>query len=175
MGIDPAKLSQGFLRAIHREPAMQPIPALQRPLEAVLSPKPVNEPPHTQKATQGVSFVIPGAPIGKPRMTRRDKWAKRPCVMRYREWADKARACAPELPKAPLEVSWTAYFPFPASYSAKKREALKGQPHQLKSDRDNVDKALLDSLFEQDCTVSDGTLRKRWDDGKGARIEVFVR
>lgn len=30
-------------------------------------------------------------PIGKPRMTRADKWKKRPAVMRYRAFCDEAR------------------------------------------------------------------------------------
>jgi len=39
-------------------------------------------------------ITVPGNPVGKPRMTRKDKWAQRPCVLRYREWADRARAAA---------------------------------------------------------------------------------
>jgi len=44
--------------------------------------------------TKGRYVVVPGAPIPKPRQTRRDKWARRPCVLRYREWADQIRAAA---------------------------------------------------------------------------------
>jgi uncharacterized cupin superfamily protein len=254
-------------------------------------------------------FTIPGNPVGKPRMTQRDKWAKRPAVLRYREWADRARAAyagstvcaesgsnvtayfgsnvtartgssvtartgsyvtayfgshvtaesgsmvtaesgsnvtartgssvtartgsyvtaesgsmvtartgssvtartgsyvtaesgsmvtaesgsvvhaesgsvvhaysgsnvtAESGSTSPFSVSWCAWFAFPASYSKKKRDLLRGNPHRLKPDRDNIDKAILDSLFAQDCTVSDGTLTKRWDDGNGPRIEVRI-
>ena len=118
--------------------------------------------------------TVLGEPVGKPRMTQRDKWAERPAVVKYRAWADRARATAPSIILEPKDVSWTAYFDLPASYSKKKRAALAGQPHRLKPDRDNMDKAVLDSLFAQDCTVSDGTLRKRWDDGRGPRIEITI-
>jgi Holliday junction resolvase RusA-like endonuclease len=121
-----------------------------------------------------LKFTILGEPVGKPRMTQRDKWAERPAVMHYRAWADRARAAAPNRPGDAKDVSWVAYFDLPASYSKKKRAALAGQPHRQKPDRDNVDKAVLDALFAQDCTVSDGTLRKRWDDGRGPRIEITI-
>lgn len=122
----------------------------------------------------GVFFVIPGQPMGKPRMTQRDVWKKRPCVLRYRAWADKARAAAGNLITGPQNVSWTAYFAMPKSWSQSKKDKMRGGPHQQKPDRDNCDKALLDSLFKDDSGISDGTLRKRWDDGNGARMEVTV-
>lgn len=127
------------------------------------------------KDASDVSFTIPVAPMGAPRMTQRDRWAKRPCVVRYHEWRDAVRPHVPvDLPKNPSGVSWTAYFPFPKSYSEKKRKELAGKDHREKPDRDNVDKALLDFLFEQDKGIAHGTIRKLWDDGKGPRIEVLV-
>lgn len=123
-------------------------------------------------------IVIPGEPMGKPRMTRCDKWAKRPCVERYREWADHARRCAfgknEKQPQAPVRVNWCAYFEMPASWSKAKRDAHRGQAHRQRSDRDNVDKALLDALYADDSTCAFGDLRKFWDDGAGPRLEVYV-
>ena len=127
-----------------------------------------------------ISLTIKGDPIGKPRMTQRDKWAKRPAVLAYRAWADKARlelynACQlHHLPPGLWEVSWTAYIGMAPSWSKKKRERLTGTFHFGKPDRDNIDKALLDSLFENDAGVSEGTLRKRWDDGRGPRLVVTI-
>jgi Holliday junction resolvase RusA-like endonuclease len=112
-------------------------------------------------------------PIGKPRMTKRDRWAKRPAVMRYRIFADALRQCLEGVDyKDAVSVSWTAYFPHPKSRSKGKAAALAGQRHQAKPDRDNVDKAILDTLFDDDSGIADGVLAKRWDDGGGARIEI---
>lgn len=120
------------------------------------------------------SFIVLIEPMGAPRMTQRDKWKKRPVVLRYFAFKDKMRAACKRIMTAPATVSWTAYFPMPESWSAKKKAAMSGKPHCTKPDRDNVDKAILDALFEQDQCVATGTITKRWDDGLGARIEIFV-
>ena len=125
-------------------------------------------------SSQERHFIIPGDPIGKPRQTQRDKWAKRPCVLMYRAWADHARACAGELPANPLSVDCIAYFAFPKSYSEKKRAALSGRHHRVKPDSDNVTKSVLDSLFKEDSCIADMSCAKRWDDGQGARLEVLI-
>jgi len=120
-------------------------------------------------------FVIPGVPMGKPRMTRRDKWAKRGCVLRYRDWADEARRAAPaNLMADPVRVDWVAYLPIPKSWSKKRRAVAAGQVCRSKPDRDNLDKALLDALWPQDAGVAVGMMVKRWDDGRGPRMEVEV-
>jgi len=121
-----------------------------------------------------VKFTIPGLPIGKPRQTQRDRWAQRPCVLRYRAWADSAREAAGELPTAIeiADLSWTAYFPPPSSWSKKKRAAAMGTLHRSRPDRDNIDKAILDSLFPEDSAIAAGTIRKVW--GEPARIEVTI-
>ena len=123
-----------------------------------------------------VRFTIPGTPCPKPRMTRRDVWKKRPCVVRYREWADRARACAPaDLTQEPVCLNMVAYLPMPESWPKKKREAMRGQLHRQKPDLDNLAKSCADSLFESDQCIAFGTFVKRWDDGVGARVEIEVR
>lgn len=135
-------------------------------------PPPIQKPPDRRQSI----IVCHLTPIGKPRMTRRDKWAKRPCVLRYREFADNLRACFDGVDLAGVHaLSWTAYFPLPASWSRKRRSALAGQGHQSKPDRDNVDKAILDALFDEDSGISHGTLTKLWDDGAGPRIEIEIK
>src|SRR5688572_7856631 len=96
-----------------------------------------------------VCFTIPGLPVGQPRMTRRDKWKRRPCVMRYRAWADSARIAAGVLPDPSKVISfdWKAFFPPPDSWSKKRRAEAIGKPHRSSPDRDNIDKAILDALF----------------------------
>jgi len=118
--------------------------------------------------------------MGKPRMTRADSWKKRDCVLRYRKFADELRqaVCGDARKKFSENafcVSWTAYFQVPESWKTDRVLAHKGKIHQVKPDRDNVDKAILDSLFENDARISDAKyMRKRWDDGGGARIELEI-
>lgn len=120
-------------------------------------------------------FIIQGTPIGKPRMTRRDKWKQRPCVMRYREWADAARSAAGIVPQANTVYSldWTAYFAPPPSWSKQKRREAIGTLHRPRPDRDNIDKAILDALFKSDSGIAFGTIRKEW--GEPERLEVVLR
>ena len=111
-------------------------------------------------------------PMGAPRMTQRDKWKKRPVVVRYRAFKDALRDGCQGHPEQPTRLDWIAYLPFPKNYSKKKRAALAGNLHRLKPDRDNIDKAILDTLFKEDSMVASGSIEKRWDDGKGPRIEI---
>jgi hypothetical protein len=126
------------------------------------------------------SFNIPGNPIGAPRMTHSDQWQQRPRVVAYRAWKDLARACASPAFRDLGEgwdagtVMFVAYFSMPARWSAKKRAEMAGQPHRVKPDTDNVEKALLDALFTRDQGVHSVSKLKRWDDGAGARLFVVV-
>ena len=46
--------------------------------------------------------------------------------------------------------------------SQKKRAQLNGQAHQQKPDKDNLEKALLDAIFDDDSRVWDGRVTKLW-------------
>lgn len=124
-----------------------------------------------------LKFTIPGQPVGKPRMTVRDKWFKRPCVVKYWAWAEVARNSVPQRTILGIyrEISFVAYLEIPKSYSKAKRTLLTGQPHLGLIDGDNILKALQDSLFKQDKYIWKFSGEKRWDDGLGARIEVELR
>lgn len=119
-------------------------------------------------------IAIPMVAMGKPRMTRRDVWKKRPVVLKYHAWCDELRLRLIYWPKDPVDVSWTVYFPFPKSYSKRVCEELRGTPHRLRPDRDNIDKAILDALFDKDERIATGTLQKYWDDGEGPRIILQI-
>jgi Holliday junction resolvase RusA-like endonuclease len=105
-------------------------------------------------------------PVPKPRMTRRDKWAKRDCVVNYYSFKDelKLQGRNYELPDAFGVVFGV---PFPRSYSLKKREQLLGQPHQVKPDIDNYLKALMDVFKDNDSSVWKIEARKIWTSGDG--------
>ena len=118
-------------------------------------------------------FTVQGEPMGKPRMTRSDKWKKRDCVVRYRAWADEIRAaCTADL-KGAIEVKVEAYFSLPKC-SQRKQEAMKGVPKRTRPDADNILKAVCDALFQEDGAIASMSCKKFWDDGAGARVEIMV-
>lgn len=119
--------------------------------------------------------TITGRPVPKPRMTRRDRWAKRPCVLAYRAWADDARAVVPVAMRLSCtHLSAVVYFPMPRSWSRKKRLAHQGTAHYVKPDWDNIGKAISDALFRKDERICFGAVAKYWDDGRGPRVELSL-
>lgn len=125
-----------------------------------------------------VRFVCAGQPIGKPRMTQRDKWAQRGCVTKYWRWCDDLRRAAQLTDKlqlaTPHTLSICAYFQIPRSWTARQRVHLGGTYHTVTPDWDNVAKAVMDALIANDAVVSSGRTCKLWDDGKGPRVEVIL-
>lgn len=106
-------------------------------------------------------------PVGKPRMTRSDKWKQRPPVLRYRVFCDEVRLNGVTLPASGAHVVFV--LPMPASWSQKKRNLMRDQPHQQKPDFDNLIKSLLDAIFDDDAHVWDARVSKIWGD-EGAII-----
>ncbi|MCS2154727.1 RusA family crossover junction endodeoxyribonuclease [Scandinavium goeteborgense] len=99
-------------------------------------------------------------PIGKPRMTARDKWKQRPPVMRYRAFCDEVRLHDIRVPPSDSHIIFI--IPMPKSWSQKKRNLMDGQPHQQKPDIDNLTKSLLDALFDDDAHIWDVRTSKIW-------------
>ena len=122
--------------------------------------------------------IIPGEPMAKPRQTRSDKWKRRPCVVRYRQWADKARIAVfgknQKGEAVPEEVSIMAVFKMPKSWSKNKRCKMRGTTHKQTPDWDNIGKAVCDALWDKDQEISAGMVFKFWDDGRGARTEILI-
>lgn len=109
-------------------------------------------------------------PMGKPRATRRDKWKPSPAVIRYRAFKDACReAGLTDLPEAGAHVLFI--LPMPKSWSRKKRDAMRGMPHQQVPDADNLAKALMDAVYERDECVWDIRPTKYWGD-EGAIIII---
>ena len=118
-------------------------------------------------------MTVPVVPMGKPRMTQRDKWAKRPAVLRYRSFADEIRLrVGNKIPGDIYRLSWVAYLPMPKSWSKKKKAEMAGQPNRQKPDLDNICKGIYDSLLKDDSGIAFGCMEKRWDDGYGPRIRL---
>lgn len=114
-------------------------------------------------------IVIPGLPVGKPRMTLADKWKRRPCVLRYREWADAARMAAFGNPLKKVRLQVATKIVVRAYFHTEKHENF--SPHTQKPDGDNVLKSCCDALFENDQMIYDKHVLKFWTSGE-PRIEL---
>lgn len=101
-------------------------------------------------------------PVPKPRMTRRDKWAKRPCVTTYFEYCNKLREIGASVPDGGAHVRFI--MPMPKSWSAKKKAEMAGKPHQQKPDLDNLLKALFDATRKEDSGIYSISAIKEWGD-----------
>lgn len=99
-------------------------------------------------------------PVAKPRMTQRDRWKLRPCVLKYHQYCDN-------LKKFKLDVDWenlsvTFHLPMPKSWSQKKRFQNHGNRHQQRPDIDNLLKGFMDALLPEDCRVWNVQVKKLW-------------
>ena len=110
--------------------------------------------------------IINIEPNTKPRMTRADKWKKRPRVLQYRAFCDELR-----LKTGAFRLSGSFkivfYLSMPKRWSKKKRDLMRGQSHQETPDLDNLLKAVNDALLEQDKIIYQIEASKWWaDEGK---------
>ena len=99
-------------------------------------------------------------PIPKPRMTKSDKWKKRPCVLRYwgfKEWLKKF-----DLKHDNGQIAITFNIKMPKSWSKKKKDEMNGQPHQQKPDIDNLVKAYMDAVLDEDKHIYQIFADKYW-------------
>lgn len=111
-------------------------------------------------------------PIPKPRQTKSDKWKKRPCVMRYRAFADQCRALGMRINESGSHIVFILPMPKYPSWSKKKRAAMDGQPHQQKPDIDNLCKSVLDALHKDDSHIYNIRLSKLW--GQEGKIIIIT-
>lgn len=115
-------------------------------------------------------MLYPIIPVGKPRMTQRDKWARRPAVLRYREFCDAVRAAGIQMPDEGARI--TFLLPMPKSWSKAKRERMNLSAHRAKPDLDNLLKALMDACLEDDAGVWNvGRIQKLWAAEGGIIVE----
>lgn len=114
-------------------------------------------------------MIIPETPIPAIRMTKADRWKKRPSVLRYFAYKDALRLHygSQELPER-IRLVFT--LPMPKSWSEKRRIAMDGKPHQQRPDTDNLTKAVKDSLAKEDSYIWDEHATKYW--GRVGSIEI---
>jgi Holliday junction resolvase RusA-like endonuclease len=106
-------------------------------------------------------------PNTKPRMTRADKWKKRPCVVQYRSFKDSLRIECKRVGLTTLQPqlqSLIFHISMPDSWSKKKKSEMDGKPHQQSPDLDNLVKGFWDAILEQDNYIYSikGELGKYW-------------
>lgn len=102
-------------------------------------------------------------------MTRSDRWNIRPATTKY--WAFKdALLEAWGDREVPQQIGLVFYIPMPESWSVKKKDLMNGKPHQVKPDIDNLVKAFLDSLLEDDAAIWDVRATKYW--GESGLIQI---
>lgn len=114
-------------------------------------------------------------PNPKVRMTRRDTWGNqsvRPAVLKWRAFANRVQALGVTVQDGD---SITFCVPMPESWSKKKRDAHRGQPHRAKPDLDNLLGGLFDAAMPKgdQHIASLQIVRKQWAD-EGA-IEILRR
>ena len=101
-------------------------------------------------------------PMAKPRMTQRDKWKKRPIVVRWNAYKDIIRLFSSPNFEMPLFDYWMIFtFELPKDWHV----SIIGTPHQHTPDKDNLEKGILDIfLLHDDSAVFDGRVTKLWGD-----------
>lgn len=80
--------------------------------------------------------------------------------MRYRAFANEVRRLGITIREAGDHITFV--LSMPKSWSKKKRLEMLGQAHQVRPDKDNLEKALLDSLFTDDSHIWDSRVSKVW-------------
>lgn len=91
--------------------------------------------------------------------------------MRYYEYANALRELAASQGYiVPGKLSVKFYITMPKSWSNKKRVLKSGKPHEQRPDIDNLLKAFLDALCEEDSYVYAVRAEKWWSEQ--GRIEV---
>ena len=104
-------------------------------------------------------------------MTQKDRWAKRPTVLKYHKYADAVRKSYEEYNHLlPDKMELVFFMPMPKSWSKKKQAEMVGKPHRQKPDIDNLIKAFMDALYEEDSVVYSVKAEKYWAETGGIQI-----
>lgn len=113
----------------------------------------------TPQANGSDTRIIPVCPVAKPRMSRRDKWQRRPVVIAYRAYKDELRK---HLTSIDANSLITFVMPMPKSWNRAKRAKMAHLPHRQRPDLDNMIKGLWDALYEDDATLAMIFAQKIW-------------
>lgn len=132
------------------------------------------------------------APVAKPRPKFRvlkSKFTKGNTVMTYypsdySKWEEgltlhlkSIKGSGVVAASGPVRLDAIFFIPVPPRVKGKEREERLAGWHDIKPDKDNLEKALCDALnhagiWKDDCQVADGRIQKRW--AEVGHIEVKV-
>lgn len=104
----------------------------------------------------------PVVPVPAPRQVRRDKFKPTDSVLRYRAFRDEISRQGVQLRQFPSTILFV--LPMAPSWSRTKRNRHRGMPHEQTPDKDNLEKALLDSIYGDDSHVWYTGSAKVWGD-----------
>lgn len=109
-------------------------------------------------------YEFPVNPVAKPRMTQRDKWKRRPVVLKYFAFKDLLNIWAAKfkfkMPESGAHIKF--FIPFPKTMPGKKAYELEGTKHDRRPDLDNFVKAVFDCLCVDDGYIWDIRATKYW-------------
>ncbi len=102
-------------------------------------------------------------PVAKPRMTRSDKWKKRPATSKYWAFKDElVMKCNLAGVKIIEELNVIFIIPMPKTWSKSKKAAMDEHKHLYKPDCDNLIKAVQDCLLKDDSGIFRVSAEKYW-------------
>lgn len=101
-------------------------------------------------------------PCPKPRMTQSSKWKKTAKMERYHTFKDRIKELNTTVPDYGYHVLFI--LPMPRKWGVEKKDKMRFSAHQQTPDKDNLEKALLDSIFKNDAHIWDGRATKVWGD-----------
>ena len=129
--------------------------------------------------------VFQVTPVGKPRMTQQDKWRtdplhpdpkkrQRKCVTKYWDYKRMIKMQAGDFVMPRMNVWIIFYIPMTQkTWSDAKKELKNLKIHDQKPDKDNLEKALTDSLMDDDKKLADSRISKLWCMPENERIEIY--
>ena len=110
-------------------------------------------------------------PLAKPRMTQADRWKKRLVVLHYWVYRDEIfYGALAQGYRTSFELIMEFIIPMPKSWPETKKVKMDGEPHQQTPDIDNLEKAILDSLFLDDKKVHKVMASKIW--GRSGKVAI---
>ena len=116
------------------------------------------------------AIIINLDPCSKPRMTQSDRWKTRPATTKYWKYKDELTALWGDR-QVPEQVHLLFVVKMPKSWSKSKQSQMLGTPHKGKPDADNLGKAFLDALLEDDSHIWDVRATKIWGEASLIRVQ----